>query len=73
MTATRKFIDRKAEHSTVMLEIDDEAVGLLLGDAEGYQFDATDPALRSWHGHVFKSIGEAQHILSRARKRANDQ
>ncbi|MEO0393501.1 MAG: hypothetical protein AAF213_09655 [Pseudomonadota bacterium] len=55
-----------------VLEINDDAVGLLVDHPDGYHFDATNPALLAWHGHVFATIGEAQKILGHALERAND-
>ena len=64
--------DRFPSNQATMLEIDDDAVGLLIDHEDGYLFDATHPALLSWQGHRFKSIGEAQSVLARAINHAND-
>ncbi|MEM6903137.1 MAG: hypothetical protein AAF556_07850 [Pseudomonadota bacterium] len=57
---------------TVLLEIEDDAVGLLLGERAGFVFDASDSRLQGFHGRKFKSVAEAQTILAAALKRAND-
>lgn len=57
---------------TVMLEIDDESVGLLLPLDDGYQFEAAHPNLFGWHGHRFQSTVEAETMLTRALRHAND-
>lgn len=72
MTKQQVSAIQKQAHQTVLLEIDDEAVGLLLGERAGFTFDASDARLQSWHGHKFSSVGEAQVILAGALKRAND-
>lgn len=64
--------DRLPPQQATMLEIDDEAVGLLIDHEDGYHFDATHPALFSFQGHRFVSIGEAQSVLGRALSHAND-
>lgn len=63
---------RYPDHQATMLEIDDEAIGLLIEQEDGYHFDATHPAVLSWQGHRFASVGEAQSVLARAINHAND-
>ena len=66
---------RQSSNATqaIMLEIDDEPVGLLIEQDDAYHFDATHPALLTWQGHQFASVGEARQTLSRILQRANDQ
>ena len=68
----RTIDNRSDQRDTVVLEINDDAVGLLIPQKQGYVFDATDNRLQSWHNRTFASISEAHNLLSRVLVRAND-
>ncbi|MBV6632434.1 MAG: hypothetical protein KI792_05285 [Alphaproteobacteria bacterium] len=72
MTKQQSTAMRNQTQQAVLLEIDDDAVGLLLAERSGFVYDASDSRLQSWHGHKFSSVAEAQTILAAALKRAND-